>query len=195
MFFLLLLTSLESLIWLESLLLPPRRPYSAVEVLSATGVSNVSESLMLLTSLLLLTLNSLVLLVSLLWLTYFLLVVFPSVLAPLLLASLVVPVVSCVAVVSPDAAVLSSFNVPEALPVAGVTTLVYLMLWASLLLLEFLQLLTCLLLPWCLNWVLVPLLLLAFVLLLAFFCFWGMINKKQRNCDGQEGRAASRFAS
>ncbi len=58
---------------------------------------------MLLTSLLLLTLNSLVLLVSLLWLTYFLLVVFPSV-----LASLDVPVVSCAAFVPPDAVVLSS---------------------------------------------------------------------------------------
>ncbi len=70
---------------------------TAVYVLSATGFSNISGSLILLTYLLLL-LASLVLLVYLLLFRSLLLMVFPSIVAFLLLASPDVPVISCAAV-------------------------------------------------------------------------------------------------
>ncbi len=60
--------------------------------------------------------------------------VFPSILASLLLASPDVPVVYCAAVAPPVALVLSAVNVPEVLAVVRVSTLMSLMLWASLLL-------------------------------------------------------------
>jgi hypothetical protein len=91
---------------------------TAVYVFSATGFSNVSESLILLTSNLLLA--SLVLLVSLLLIRSPLFMVFPSVLASLLLASPDVAVVSCAAVAPPVAAVLSAVNVHGVLAVARV---------------------------------------------------------------------------